>query len=154
MWVAGWLRRTEEPQETTNAESGTVTIGGSTAGVLSRGEERNVPLASPGGYAWRPKNGERVLVIKGGPGGEEQCVAGQRQAQHAHRNRGDGQHAVQLGGAAAGVFLIPAAQILAGNDRTAGSQRGQNLNNQNIQAVHERYAGDSGLTHTLSLIHI
>ena len=38
MWVAGWLRRTEEPQETTNAESGTVTIGGSTAGVLSRGE--------------------------------------------------------------------------------------------------------------------
>ena len=50
MWVAGWLRRTEEPQETTNAESGTVTIGGSTAGVLSRGEERNVPLASPGGW--------------------------------------------------------------------------------------------------------
>ena len=71
MWVAGWLRRTEEPQETTNAESGTVTIGGSTAGVLSRGEERNVPLASPGGYAWRPKNGERVLVIKGGKRGEE-----------------------------------------------------------------------------------
>ena len=80
MWVAGWLRRTEEPQETTNAESGTVTIGGSTAGVLSRGEERNVPLASPGGYAWRPKNGERVLVIKGGPGGEEQCVCGGKQA--------------------------------------------------------------------------
>ena len=48
MWVAGWLRRTEEPQETTNAESGTVTIGGSTAGVLSRGEERNVPLADFG----------------------------------------------------------------------------------------------------------
>ena len=81
MWVAGWLRRTEEPQETTNAESGTVTIGGSTAGVLSRGEERNVPLASPGGYAWRPKNGERVLVIKGGPGGEEQCVCGGKQAE-------------------------------------------------------------------------
>lgn len=66
----------EEPQETTNAESGTVTIGGSTAGVLSRGEERNVPLASPGGYAWRPKNGERVLVIKGGTLGEERYVAG------------------------------------------------------------------------------
>ena len=62
MWVAGWLRRTEEPQETTNAESGTVTIGGSTAGVLSRGEERNVPLASPGGYAWRPKNEERYVA--------------------------------------------------------------------------------------------
>ena len=76
MWVAGWLRRTEEPQETTNAESGTVTIGGSTAGVLSRGEERNVPLASPGGYAWRPKNGERVLVIKGGTLGAAVAAAG------------------------------------------------------------------------------
>ena len=48
--------------------------------------------------------------------------------------------------ASEGTFV--AAQILAGNDRTAGSQRGQNLNNQNIQAVHQRYAGDSGLTHT------
>ena len=74
--------------------------------------------------------------------------AGEQQTDNTHRNRRDAQHAVQLGGAAAGVFLIPAAQILAGNDRTAGSQRGQNLNNQNIQAVHERYAGDSGLTHT------
>lgn len=26
MWVAGWLRRTEEPQETTNAESGGASI--------------------------------------------------------------------------------------------------------------------------------
>ena len=74
--------------------------------------------------------------------------AGEQHTDNTHRNRRDAQHAVQLGGAAAGVFLIPAAQILAGNDRTTGSQRGQNLNNQNIQAVHERYAGDSGLTHT------
>ena len=26
-------------------------------------------LAAPGGYAWRPKNGERLLVIKGGTRG-------------------------------------------------------------------------------------
>ena len=90
MWVAGWLRRTEEPQETTNAESGTVTIGGSTAGVLSRGEERNVPLASPGGYAWRPKNGERVLVIKGGTLGEERDVAGSLDAAREQDDLDDG----------------------------------------------------------------
>ena len=91
MWVAGWLRRTEEPQETTNAESGTVTIGGSTAGVLSRGEERNVPLASPGGYAWRPKNGERVLVIKGGTLGEERYVAGSLDAAREQDDLDDGE---------------------------------------------------------------
>ena len=28
---------------------------------------------------WLPENGAEVLVIKGGPGGEEQCVAGLRQ---------------------------------------------------------------------------
>lgn len=76
MWIAGRLNRTEEPQETAGAESGTVTIGGIAAGVLSRGEERDVPLASPGGYAWRPKNGERVLVVKGGTLGEERYVVG------------------------------------------------------------------------------
>lgn len=91
MWVAGWLRRTEEPQETTNAESGTVTIGGSTAGVLSRGEERNVPLASLGGYAWRPKNGERVLVIKGGTLGEERYVAGSLDAAREQDDLDDGE---------------------------------------------------------------
>ena len=96
MWVAGWLRRTEEPQETTNAESGTVTIGGSTAGVLSRGEERNVPLASPGGYAWRPKNGERVLVIKGGTLGEERYVAGSLDAAREQDDLEDGGASITL----------------------------------------------------------
>ena len=96
MWVAGRLRRTEEPQETTNAESGTVTIGGSAVGVLSRGEERSVPLASPGGYAWRPKNGERVLVIKGGTLGEERYVAG---------SLGDGEGRLYAVGGGASITL-------------------------------------------------
>lgn len=75
MWIAGRLGRTEEAQETAAVESGTVTIGGSAAGVLSRGEERSLPIAAPGGYAWRPKNGERVLVLRGGTLGEERYVA-------------------------------------------------------------------------------
>lgn len=75
MWIAGRLGRTEEPQETAAVESGTVTIGGSSAGVLARGEERRLRVAAPGGYAWRPKNGERVLVLRGGTLGEERYVA-------------------------------------------------------------------------------
>jgi phage gp45-like len=40
---------------------------------------RSLPVYGPGGYVWLPENGAEVLVIKGGPGGEEQCVAGLRQ---------------------------------------------------------------------------
>lgn len=59
--------------------------------MLSRGEERNVPLASPGGYAWRPKNGERVLVIKGGTLGEERYVAGSLDAAREQDDLDDGE---------------------------------------------------------------
>jgi len=47
-------------------------------GVVTRGEVRDLPVYGPGGYLWTPANGETVLVVKGGPGGEEQCVAGTR----------------------------------------------------------------------------
>ena len=47
--------------------------------MLTRGEVRSLPVYGPGGYLWMPQNGAEVLVIKGGPGGQEQCVAGMRQ---------------------------------------------------------------------------
>lgn len=75
MWIAGRLGRIENAQESAAVERGTVTIGGSTAGVLARGEERSLPVAAPGGYAWRPRNGQRVLVLRGGTLGEERCIA-------------------------------------------------------------------------------
>ena len=105
MWIAGWLRRTEEPQETAQTESGTVTIGGSAAGVLSRAEERNVPLAAPGGYAWRPKNGERVLVVKGGTLGEERYVAGSLDAAREDMELGNGEVCIYAEGGGASITL-------------------------------------------------
>ena len=48
-------------------------------GVLTRGEVRALPVYGPGGYIWLPQNGAAVLVVKGGPGGEEQCVTGMKQ---------------------------------------------------------------------------
>ena len=89
----------------TLAESGTVTIGGSAVGVLSRGEERSVPLASPGGYAWRPKNGERVLVIKGGTLGEERYVAGSLDAAREQDDLGDGEVRLYAVGGGASITL-------------------------------------------------
>jgi len=73
MWLAKTIRR-EAP--TADADQGVTTIAGGSAGVLTKGEVRALPVFGPGGYAWQPKSGETVLVIKGGTGGEESCVAG------------------------------------------------------------------------------
>ena len=63
-------------EESAGAEMGITTIGGDTVAVLSRGEERSLPLYGPGGIVWRPRAGDTVLVIKGGSGRSEHCVTG------------------------------------------------------------------------------
>ena len=45
----------------------------------ARRTKRTAIQYGPGGYAWAPSSGQTVLVIKGGPGGREQCVAGAMQ---------------------------------------------------------------------------
>ena len=77
-----WLSRQIKPAPpTADADLGMTTIAGDSVGVVTRGEVRALPVYGPGGYVWMPESGSAVLVIKGGPGGEEQCVAGARQAQ-------------------------------------------------------------------------
>lgn len=76
MWLS---RQMKGAVPTADADLGMTTIAGESAGVVTRGEIRALPVYGPGGYIWMPKSGETVLVIKGGPGGEEQCVAGTRQ---------------------------------------------------------------------------
>ena len=76
-----WLSKQMKPETaTTDADLGVTTIAGNSVGVVTRGEVRSLPVYGPGGYAWLPGNGAEVLVIKGGPGGEEQsggvCVYG------------------------------------------------------------------------------
>lgn len=77
-----WLSKQIKPTvPTADADLGTTTISGGSVGVLTRGEVRALPVYGPGGYVWLPENGAAVLVIKGGPGGEEQCVTGTRQVE-------------------------------------------------------------------------
>lgn len=74
-----WLSKQVKPRTATaDADLGVTTISGQKVGVVTRGEVRDLPVYGPGGYLWTPANGAAVLVIKGGPGGEEQCVAGTR----------------------------------------------------------------------------
>ena len=74
-----WLSRQIKPvSATADTDLGVTTISGQKVGVVTRGEVRDLPVYGPGGYLWTPANGAAVLVVKGGPGGEEQCVAGTR----------------------------------------------------------------------------
>lgn len=77
MWLSKQMR---PPAPTADADLGVTTIAGDSAGVVTRGEVRALPVYGPGGYVWLPDSGAAVLVIKGGPGGEEQCVAGMQQS--------------------------------------------------------------------------
>lgn len=75
-----WLSKQMRPAvPTADADLGVTTIEGDSVGVVTRGEVRSLPVYGPGGYVWLPENGAAVLVIKGGPGGEEQCVGGMKQ---------------------------------------------------------------------------
>lgn len=73
MWLA---ERTKTALPGTDAEFGVTSIAGQQAGIVTRGESRRLPVYGPGGYFWMPESGSTVLVIKGGPGGEERCAAG------------------------------------------------------------------------------
>ena len=73
MWLA---EKTKLSPPGMDADFGVTSIAGQRAGVVTRGESRRLPVYGPGGYFWMPENGSAVLVIKGGPGGEESCAAG------------------------------------------------------------------------------
>ena len=76
MWTANRTRegRTEECA----ADQGVVTLGGDPAAVYLGGERRWVSLYTPGGYQWRPKAGDKVLVVKAGDHRELPCLVGKR----------------------------------------------------------------------------
>lgn len=61
------------------ADLGLVTLGGDPAGVYLGGERRWVAVCAPGGYQWRPRTGDKVLVVKAGDQREIPCLAGVRQ---------------------------------------------------------------------------
>ena len=57
-----------------SADIGDVTIADERTGVMLDGEQRSLGLCFPGGYAWRPRKGQSVVVIKSADG--ECLVAG------------------------------------------------------------------------------
>lgn len=75
MWLSKAIAaRQRAEQEGAAADMGVTTIGGSSASVMTKGEQRNLEVFAPGGVVWEPQEGDTVLVIKGGTGAQEQCV--------------------------------------------------------------------------------
>ncbi len=116
MWIS---RQMKTVPPTADADLGITTIAGGSAGVVTRGEVRSLPVYGPGGYIWMPESGGAVLVIKGGPGGEEQCVAGTRQ-QAAPEGMQPGEVCIQSPGGS--IFLKRDGTIrLRGDVRLEGT---------------------------------
>ena len=70
MWLS--KQNTDTNQEMT-ASIGNVTISGDDIGVYTDMEHRGVTTFSPGGYFWRPRVGQNMLVIKCDEGN---CISG------------------------------------------------------------------------------
>ena len=77
MWTSdrGRKRAVEEYA----ADVGEVTLEEEPLGVYLEGERRWAGIYSPGGYRWRPAQGEQVLVLKAGAEREQPCIVGRHQ---------------------------------------------------------------------------
>ena len=92
MWLSKSLSlRHAAEQENTAADMGVTTIGGGSASVMTRGEQRDLEIFAPGGVVWQPAAGDIVLVLKGGAGGQEQCVVAAETASAAPKEMAPGE---------------------------------------------------------------
>ena len=83
MWISEKMSAQHTvQQEAAAADMGHTTIGGGTASVLTRGEQRDLSVFSPTGIVWQPETGDTALVITGGSGGEERCIVAADTAAH------------------------------------------------------------------------
>ena len=78
-------------QEGTAADMGVTTIGGTSAAVVTRGEQRELGTFAPAGVVWQPRAGDTVLVIKGGVGCQERCIVGADTAASAPKDMAAGE---------------------------------------------------------------
>ena len=82
MWISQQSKLGNRQQR--HAQVGVVTAQGESVGVYTDGCQCLLPVVAPGGYRWKPKNGQQVLVMKSGADGEAACVVARHdQTDHA-----------------------------------------------------------------------
>ena len=105
MWLSGQQKR---PADESEGQTGIVTMSGSETAVLLDRERRGLHLYGPGGYAWTPEVGQRVLVIQGR--GEIPCVVGALQGSIPDRVSIRAEE-LALSGETVGVFAKEGAAV-------------------------------------------
>jgi len=121
------------PVQEPAAELGVVTLGGDPAGVNLGGERRWLSVCCPGGYAWRPAAGDKVLVLKAGAERESPCILGKAQ-QDGTLKPGE----VRLTGGESGVFLGKRDLELTGRIKVNGSDLEQYIRGIVLDVLSER----------------
>ena len=74
MWLS--RQRGQEKKREPASQTGAVTAECTRPSIYLEGERREVPVYGPGGYFWRPRNGQQVLVLKAGSEREQDCIIG------------------------------------------------------------------------------
>ena len=87
MWISQQGRYAGRQEH--DARVGVVTAQGEQVGVYADGFQRQLPVAAPGGYRWKPQNGQQVLVIKTGAEAEAACILAQQEAEANGLNPGE-----------------------------------------------------------------
>ena len=121
MWLSKSIslrQRTE--QESAAADMGVTTIGGGSASVMTRGEQRNLEVFAPGGLIWQPRAGDTVLVVKGGTGGQEQCVVASSTAAAAPEGLAPGELFLYSCGGASIYLRADGGIVVKGNVELQG----------------------------------
>jgi len=79
MWISQQGRYAGRQEH--DARVGVVTAQGERTGVYADGYQQQLPVATPGGYRWKPQSGQQVLVIKTGADAEAACIVAQQEAE-------------------------------------------------------------------------
>lgn len=121
MWLSKTMAsRQQASQESSAADMGVTTIGGGSASVMTRGEQRNLEVFAPGGIVWQPQAGDTVLVLKGGPGSQEQCVVAANTASAAPEGLAPGELFLYSGGNASIYLRGDGSIVIKGNVEVQG----------------------------------
>ena len=138
MWTSN--RKTEGRTVEAAADLGLVTLGGDPAGVYLGGERPWVAVCAPGGYQWRPRTGDKVLVVKAGDQREIPCLAGVRQPEIQEKEDPLEAGAVRITGGSGRMDLNAKGVVLDGKE-TALKGR-VTVNGERLEDMIRRIAAD------------
>lgn len=122
------------------ADLGLVTLGATPPASIWGENGRWVAVCAPGGYQWRPRTGDKVLVVKAGDQREIPCLAGVRQPEIQEKEEPLEAGAVRITGGSGRMDLNAKGVVLDGKE-TALKGR-VTVNGERLEDLVRRIAAD------------